>query len=396
MNYDARNLKYLPWFGALRSFDALLPFYVLYAQKCGLTYFDIFITQVVFSIAVILLDIPMGIYSDLYGRKNSLLLGSLFSCVGLGLFVLWPVFSGFICGEVALAISLASFSGADTALLFETTKRLCQEESYCEQEGQYQSYSRYSEGISSILAGLCASISLTLPAVINWVFSFPRLYLTLLFHEQDKNNKKFFSEILKHRVHDKIKTIWSYFSVNNTKNRDVFWILLYSGLISAVTINTFWLLQVFLKKYHVNFFLIGVLCFIYHSTSGFISSRTPKVMSHNTSLVWLLPLLLQCMAVVLGISNNEWFFPFFLLASIVFGIKMPFIYNLLHSLVDDNIRSSILSFDSFCTRLMFSIIALPVGWILDHASINIAFMFLILPNLLICWIALIRKKIFIP
>lgn len=395
MNADVRNLKYLPWFGALRSFDALLPFYVLYTQQCGLTYFKIFITQIVFSIALLILDIPLGIYSDLYGRKNSLLLGGFSSCIGLGLFVLWPVFWGFTFGEIALALSFAAFSGADTALLFETTKRLHQEDSYCEKEGRYQSYARYSEGLSSILGGLFASFSLGLPALMTWLFSFPRIALTMLIHETEINNKQVFSEILQYKIRDKIKTIYHYFlrsADHSTQHRAILWILLYSGLISAMVINTFWLLQVFLKTYHVNFFLIGLLCFIYHSTSGFVSSRASKIISRTKGIVWLLPLLLQCMAIILGVTNSAWFFPVFLIASIVFGIKMPFIYNKLHFLAEDNIRASILSFDSFCTRLLFSAIALPLGWILDHSSLNVAFLFLTIPNLLVLWIALKRKK----
>ncbi len=394
MNADFRNIKYLHCFSALRSFDALLPFYVLYTQQCGLTYFDIFITQIVFSIALLLLDIPLGIYSDLYGRKKSLLLGGIASCVGLGLFVLWPVFWGFIWGEIALALSFAAFSGSDTALLFETTKQLKQEESYCEQEGKYQSYARYSEGLSSILGGVLASFSLALPALITWLLSFPRLGLTLFLHETQTNIKSDFSTLLSIRVREKLKTIRLYFikdKGHSPKNSIILWILLYSGLISAVIINTFWLLQVFLKTYHVNFLFIGLLILIYHSTTGFVASRAFKIISHPVKIAWILPLLLQCMVIVLGVTHSAWWFPAFLIASLVFGIKMPFIYNSLHLLVEDKVRASILSFDSFCTRLLFCIIALPIGWILDNGSINLAFLFLTIPNLLIFWIVLKKK-----
>ena len=319
MRADDNNLKYLPWFSALRSFDALLPFYVLYTRQCGLTYFDIFITQVVFSIALLALDIPLGIYSDLYGRKKSLLLGGLSSCLGFSFFVLWPSFWGFFCGEIALALSFAAFSGADTALLYETTKRLHQEDSYLEKEGEYQSYARYSEAISSILGGAFASFSLTLPAIMTWILSFPRLGITLLLHEAGTKKKEAFSVILKRRVYDQIRTIRHYFTKNTgelTQHRVIFWILLYSGLISAMIINTFWLLQVFLKVYHVNYFLIGILCFVYHSTSGFVASRTSKILARVQGITWILPLLFQCMAILLGVTQSAWFFPAFLIAAV--------------------------------------------------------------------------------
>src|SRR5687768_490251 len=117
---DRNNLKYLPWFGALKSFDAFLPFYVLYGKQCGLSYFQIFLTQVVFSIALLLLDVPFGIISDIYGRKKSLLFGGLASCMGLACFIFWPTFWGFFWGEIGLAFTFAAYSGADTSLLYET------------------------------------------------------------------------------------------------------------------------------------------------------------------------------------------------------------------------------------------------------------------------------------
>ncbi len=388
MQKDLQNLKYLPWFSALRSFDALMPFYVLYTQQCGLSYLDIFITQVIFSVALLLFDVPLGIYSDLYGRRRSLLIGGIASCLGYCLFVFWPVFWGFALGEIALALSFAACSGVDTSLLFETTKRLNQEASYCEQEGKYQAYGRYSEAISAILAGSFALFSLTLPAVMTWLFSFPSLFISLLLHDKTITSTQSFSDIFRTRVQDQIRTMTTYFI---KQDRRIVWILLYSGLLSAMIINTFWLLQVFLKTYHVNYFLIGILCFTYHSTSGFVASRTSKIIDRFKGISLILPLLFQCMAIVLGITNSAWFFPVFLLAAIVFGIKMPFIYNLLHRQVEDKVRAGILSLDSFCTRLLFSVIAIPIGWILDNASLNMAFLCLTIPNLLVFWIVIANK-----
>ncbi len=388
MQKDLQNLKYLPWFSALRSFDALMPFYVLYTQQCGLSYLDTFITLVIFSGALLIFDVPLGIYSDLYGRRKSLLIGGIASCIGFGLFVFWPVFWGFALGEMALGLSFAACSGVDTALLFETTKRLNQEYSYCEQEGKYQAYARYSEAISAILGGIFALFSLTLPAVMTWLFSLPRLFISLLLHEKKIISTQSFSGLFRTRVHDQIKTMTTYFI---KQDRTIVWILLYSGLLSAMIINTFWLLQVFLKTYHVNYFLIGILCFTYHSTSGFVARRTSKILDRLKGITLILPLLIQCMAIVLGITNSAWFFPAFLLAAIVFGIKMPFIYNLLHRQVDDNVRAGILSLDSFSTRLLFSAIAIPIGWVLDNASLNIAFLCLTIPNLLVFWIVIAKK-----
>lgn len=386
---DHSNLKFLPWFGALRSFDALLPFYVIYTRHYGLSYFDIFITQVVFSITLIITDIPLGIYADLYNRKKSLIFGGIISCLGYGLFVFWPVFWGFVLGEMCLALAFAAFSGSETALLFETTKRLGCDTSYCEKEGQVQAYARYSEAFSSILGGFFASLSIQLPAIMTWLFSLPTIGLILSLHEMPVMKKPAFSQLMRHRIQAQMQLLRVYF--NKAPNRanqqpPIFWILLYSALLSAIIINTFWLLQVFLKNYHVNYILIGMLCFIYQSMSGVVAHHTAKIVSQVKILLWILPLLLQSMVLFLWFATSSWYFPIFLIAAIVFGIKMPFIYNLLHRIVDDNVRASMLSVDSVLTRLLFCLLAPVIGWILDHTSFNTAILFLTIPALAALWI----------
>jgi MFS family permease len=383
-----RNLKILPWISALTSFDALLPFFVIYAQKCGLSYFDILITQVIFAVTVVLLDLPLGILADLYGRKRLMIISQIFFCCALSFFVFWPVFWGFLLGEICYAISFSSRTGVDTSLLFESTKNLGREDSYCEEEGKYQSYGRYSEALSGILGGVGAMVALYLPALLTWLSSLPTLVLSFFLYEKPSLQSVNLSKEITAKFKFQMK-IMSNLLLN--AKQGLGWIFLYSSLLSAIIINTFWLLQVFLKTYQVNYVLIGALCFIYHVTTGLVAARVSKFLKDTQFIIWLLPILIQIMVIVLGLTHSVWFFPFFLLASMTFGIKITFIYNLLHSKVKDNIRAGLMSIDSLSTRLIFSILALPLGWILDNVSLNMGFLFLTIPNIFILWIVISKK-----
>lgn len=386
-NYQ-KNLKILPWVAACTSFEALFPFFVIYEKSCGLSYLKIFITQVVFALSVILFDIPLGVMADIYGRRRLLIIGQVFFCFALSLFFLWPFFSGFLLGEFFLALSFAARTGVDTSLLFETTKHLGIEESYCEEEGKYQSYARYSEGVSAVLGGFAAMVSLSMPAFLTWLVSFPSIFLGYFLHEEKTTTDTKLSEKISSKLRTQIQLIKE-FLLNSKHN--FLWIFLYSGTLSAVIINIFWLMQVFLKTYQVNLVLIGALSFIYQMTSGFIASKSSQFVKHHQLIFWLLPALLQIMAMVLGITHSAWFFPFFFLASITLGIKITFIYNLLHPKVEDNIRAGLMSIDSLSTRIIFILIALPLGWILDNISLNMGFWLLSIPNLFAIWLVLSGK-----
>jgi MFS family permease len=194
------NLKILPWVAVCTSFDALLPFFVIYEQKCGLSYLQIFITQVVFSISVILFDIPLGVMADIYSRRYLLILGQIFFCLAFALFMIWPTFLGFAFGEFFFALSYAARTGIDTSLLFETTKHLEIEESYSQEEGKYQSYARYSEGISAVFGGFTALISLKMPVLVTWLVSFPSIFLGFFLYEKNTKVSSGFSEKLSKRL----------------------------------------------------------------------------------------------------------------------------------------------------------------------------------------------------
>jgi len=67
--YAFNFLKSLQFFGALA-----VPFY-LYCV--GLDYKGMFILETIFSVCIILFEIPTGVIADKFGRKISLFLGAL-------------------------------------------------------------------------------------------------------------------------------------------------------------------------------------------------------------------------------------------------------------------------------------------------------------------------------
>lgn len=64
----------------------VMPIIAIYWQDQGLTIQDIFLLQVIFSVAIVVLEVPSGYFADVFGRKSSLVLGVLtgtlgFSCI---------------------------------------------------------------------------------------------------------------------------------------------------------------------------------------------------------------------------------------------------------------------------------------------------------------------------
>jgi MFS family permease len=383
------NIKLLTWLNAGRLFNTLLPFYLIYAQHFGLSFLQVFMTQVAFAITLLLLEIPLGIFADLFGRKRSLVIGAIFAVIGSSYFLFYPKYFGFILGEMSFAVSYAAFSGSDTSLLYESCVRMQQQDRYLQKEATFQSFGRFAEALGGILGGFAATLSIILPAITGWVATISVLGLVPFLEESKQKSSSGFMDTLTAKLYHRWNAITLYLS--NKQHKKIIYLIIYSALISAVTINSFWLFQAFLKSYHFNYILIGILWFVYHSASGVTSRYAPKfIMRIPKKVIFIfLPLSLQVMAMILAFTHSGYFVAILLLAAIAFGIKMPFIYNLLHIEVTDDIRASIISLDSLTTRIFFSLLAIALGITLDHYAINTAFILLSIPNLLALGMALL-------
>jgi len=113
--YAFNFLKSLQFFGAVA-----VPFYT---HRVGMGYAQMFTLEMIFSAAMMVLEIPTGIVADRWGRKVSLVLGSGFLAAGFLMFGVFRSFALLAAGELVCAVGMTLVSGADKALLYEVAKR---------------------------------------------------------------------------------------------------------------------------------------------------------------------------------------------------------------------------------------------------------------------------------
>ena len=105
------------FFKSLQFFGSLcVPFYLI---RLELSYTWMFAIETIFSVCVFIFEIPTGIIADKFGRKISLILGSLlfgFSFLILGFFKTIPLL---IFSQIIGAVGISLISGADSSLIYE-------------------------------------------------------------------------------------------------------------------------------------------------------------------------------------------------------------------------------------------------------------------------------------
>ena len=101
-----------------------IPVVVLFWMANGLNLTEVMILQSVFSIIIVVLELPTGYFADLYGRKTSLVIGSLTLFFGIIIYSFGHNFFQFLIAEILWGISASFLSGANLALLYDTLKNL--------------------------------------------------------------------------------------------------------------------------------------------------------------------------------------------------------------------------------------------------------------------------------
>ena len=94
-----------------------------WSQK-GLTKADFYLLEIVFALALIIFEVVMGRFADIFGKALTLRLGFSFQVLGSFSYAWSQTFTDFLVGELLLALGIALNSGADEGLLFQSGKAL--------------------------------------------------------------------------------------------------------------------------------------------------------------------------------------------------------------------------------------------------------------------------------
>jgi MFS family permease len=137
----SHNIRMLFWISFFGTISFLQPVLTLFYFERGLTSSDILIVLMFWSGAVLIGEVPTGIFADRFGAKYSFLFGSMLKFLSIVLLLFayepWMFFLySFING-----FSVTFFSGADEALIYDSLKESNEENRMDRAMGKIQSAS---------------------------------------------------------------------------------------------------------------------------------------------------------------------------------------------------------------------------------------------------------------
>lgn len=93
----------------------------------GLSRGDFYLLEILFAIALLVLEVATGRFADRFGKVRTLKLGFIALTVGALIYSVANGFGGFLIGEVIAALGIALISGTDEALMFRSNAALGQD-----------------------------------------------------------------------------------------------------------------------------------------------------------------------------------------------------------------------------------------------------------------------------
>ena len=142
---------------AVLWFMVAMPIIVLFFQEHGLSLTQVMFLQAIYSLSVAVFEIPSGYIADLFGRKNTIIISTIFSFIGYVIFSFYGGFFAFAIAEVLIGIGGSLMSGSDSAILYDTLLETDNKETYTKIEGRNYAIGNFSEATAGVLGGFFVS-----------------------------------------------------------------------------------------------------------------------------------------------------------------------------------------------------------------------------------------------
>lgn len=347
-------------------FMLFMPFMIPFFNDNGLSLSDIAILKAIYSISIVVLEIPSGYLADVLGRKRTLVIGSILGFLGFFTYSISFGFVGFLIAEIILGFGQSLISGADSAMLYDTLDELDRKDEYVKYEGRVISVGNYAEMTAGLVGGLLVAISLRAPYIAQTLVAFIAVPASMTLIEPKQNAKLLkvgFNHILK---------IVKYSLVDN---KDLRWNIMHSSIIGACSLSMATLVvQPFLKEIELPLKYFGIVWVVLNFVVGAIALFAYKLenkIQKAKSLI-LITILMPLGYIVLYYMFNYWGLAIFLVFYMVRGYATPVLKDYINQLADSEIRATVLSVRNFVIRIFFAAIGPFFGWYSDNFSLQTA------------------------
>jgi len=351
-----------------REWMFIIPVVVLFWQENGLSLTQIMLLQALFALSIVAFEVPTGVIADKLGRKQSMIFGSFFLIAGSMIYGFGHNFFQFFIAEAIWGIGACFFSGADTALVYDSLKQTKREKDFKKILGNAKSWGYLAAGISGIIGGFVAVYSMRVNWFLTAIGMFLLLFIVLLYKEpkhfeklQEKNYWKHTKESFKDAF----------------DNKNILFLLLFYSLLAVIARISLWFYQPYLKAAGwdiVYFGMIWATFTIFAISGSKFAHNIEKYLGVSRSL-WLMIIISTFSIIFMGYWFALFGLIFIYMQQFLRGFNGPVLSAYTNQHLSSEKRATLLSIQSFSGNLLFVIVGPAFGWIADTFTLKVALIF---------------------
>lgn len=342
----------------------IMPIVALYYTENGLTTFDIYLLQAIYSFSVAWMEIPSGYMADVIGRKKSIVAGAVLGCLGYVIYSTSSGFASFVVAEVILGLGGSFISGSDSALLYDSLASNKQEDDYLRYEGRITSFGNFAETLAAIGGGLIAAyvsyrgvyITQTIVASV----AIPAAFMLMEPEKIKRTNRPSFGEIIS-ICHQSI-------FVQKKLSATIF----LSAACGVATLCMAWTAQIYFVHKGLDEVAITPIWVVLNLMVAVVSAQAYRVQAiiGGRLAVIIIILYIPLAYIILGLSPL-WLglvnlFIFFSIR----GYATPLLKDYTNKNCEPEVRATVLSIRSLLIRLSFSALGPFIGFLSGSFSME--------------------------
>jgi MFS family permease len=351
-------------------FMLYMPIVKLFYEENGLNNFQFLALHAVYSITIFFLEIPSGYAADIWGRKKSLVLGTVLGCLGFLIYSATYGFWGFLFAELALGIGQSFISGSDSAMLYDTLIDIKKENKYLKYEGKITAVGNFAEaGAGIIISGLVflGLSNFRISYYCQTLIAFTGIPAAILLTEPVSHkklvpeNKFYILKVIKHTL------------IDNVKLQKV---VIYSSVIGFASLTMAWFAQIYFFEAGLPDTLFGILWTMLNATVGlgsYWAYSIEKKLKMKLSLILILFFYVSAY-ILLGYFMSIYAIGLLFIFYFARGLATPVLKEYINKITASEIRATVLSIRSLLLRLLYSILGPLFGWVSDVISLRTALM----------------------
>jgi MFS family permease len=345
-------IKIAKWF--MLYMPIVVPFY----ESNGLSMKDIMILQAVYSVAIVVLEVPSGYLADVIGRRKTLIIGTIFGTMGFVTYSLSYGFYGFLIAEVILGIGQSCISGADSAMLYDSLLDKGEEKKYSRFEGRITSLGNVAEAVAGILGGLLAGLAIRAPYVAQSFVAFIALPAAITLVEPMRKTL-----LIKGGMLEIFQIARFALFSDRALRRNI----LFSAITGTATLTMAWFAQPFFEYTAIDIAWFGILWTTLNLTvaiTSYTAHYFEQKLGQRGSIV-LIALLIPLGYLSLSRFHQPTGLIVLYLFYLVRGYATPVLKDYINRVTASHIRATVLSVRNFIIRLFFAATGPLLGWVKD-------------------------------